>query len=499
MADISKIQTKDGVYNIKDEQARKLININSIKEELYQSPLLMIKKYINGIDGDAMSLQGSTVKYDAGGMPEKIFIWGDYGSFSRLYIATCGSRDNGSGWTYTYTQNVPTTHGSCISYKDGTILIAPYTTNGLYYIYDIANDRYEEEVIPNFNYNILGIVWDEESETYLVCVRDNKEMFVLDKNYNIINHYYHDVDWIQDRLTYTMQAYDYKDGYEFRTISSYPAGNYLAIIDTKNGKLLKMCNIPFENAEIESITINKGYAIVGFNGYNDGYNLIYMNAITECYIGGFEDDSYFSQMQKYKMLGCTLLTNFGGSCDNINTSIYYENNNNNNAIVRYCGTGTSANPVKSGLALSSFIKSWSNLLNAFSPIINILPSSNTDDNGFIFKKCPARKIFFVGNNNSICYLDIDNVNFDIYNLNVITGSTRRTNGLISIYDTPVNSRFRGSNSCLALNMECNNIVGIYDTGLAVTNRAYIRRNTIVGIDKITAGDLQDVDNLKFDE
>ena len=48
-------------------------------------------------------------------------------------------------------------------------------------------------------------------------------------------------------------------------------------------------------------------------------------------------------------------------------------------------------------------------------------------------------------------------------------------------------------------MENNNIIGFFDTGMTVTNRAYIRRNTIVGFSKLTAGDLQDVDNLKFEQ
>ena len=66
---------------------------------------------------------------------------------------------------------------------------------------------------------------------------------------------------------------------------------------------------------------------------------------------------------------------------------------------------------------------------------------------------------------------------------------------MSIYNTSVNSRLRGSNTALALNMECNNIIGIFDTGLAVTNRAFIRRNTIVNLSKITAGTLEDSENL----
>lgn len=498
MADISKIQIESGTYDIKDEVARKRLNINSIKEELYQAPLLMIKKYLNGTSGDSMSLQATCVKYDSNNNPEKIFIWADYTSYARLYTMTCGNRDNGSGWTYTYTQNVPTVHGHCISYKDGNILIPDSNTNGKYYVYNISNDSYTEETL-DINYPIFGIVWDSDTETYLVNANSNKDMYVLDEEFNVLNHYIHDVDYIVDRITYTMQGYDYKYGYEFRAISAYPAGNFVAVIDTSNGKLLKICSIKYENAEIESVNVMNGYAICGFTGYNTSYDLINMECVTECYIGGFEDTNYFKTMQYRKMFCGKLLINYGGSCDNINTSVYYANNYSNSDIVRYCGTGEATNPIKSGLALSSWIKSWSNLLNDFRPIIEIQTSSNTDDNGFIFKKNNARKIFIRGNNNNICYLDIDNINFDIIDLNVVNGNTRRTNGLISIYDTPVNSRFRGANTGLALNMENNNIVGFFDDGMTITNRAYVRRNTIVGSSKLTAGDLQDVDNLKFEQ
>lgn len=498
MADISKIQIESGTYDIKDEIARKRLNINSIKDELYQAPLLMFKKYLNGTSGDSMALQGTCVKYDSGKNPEKIYAWGDYGSYCRLYIVTCGNRDNGSGWNYTYTQNVPVTHGSCLSYKDGKILIASNTSTGHYYIYDIANDSYSASTISGIPYRLLGLVWDEDTSTYLACANDNKDMYVLDEEFNIINHYQHDVDWIQDRLTYTMQSYDYKYGYEFRAISTFPAGNFIAIIDTTNGKLLKMSSIMYENAEIESVNVMNGFAICGFSGYNDGYNLIYMEAITECYIGGFEDDNYLKAIQARKMFGGRLLVNYGGSCDNINSTLYYGNSYSNNELIRYCGTGDSANPVKSGLALCSWIKTWSNLLNSFNPIINMQQSTNTDDNGFIFRKNNVRKVFIVGNNQNICYLDIDNVNFDIIDLNVVNGNTRRTNGLINIYDTPVNSRFRGTNTGLSMNMENNNIIGVFDGGLSITNRAFVRRNTIIGLDKITAGTLDAVNNLIFD-
>lgn len=510
MADVSKLTIESGTYNIKDAEARSNIssinnriddiienkfNINSIKEELYQSPLLMIKAYINGTSGDYMSLQGMTVKYDESDNPEKIFVWGDYSTYSRLYIATCGNRENGSGWTYTYSDNVPTNHGSCISYKDGKILLASNTTNGHYYIYDIANDSYTEDTIPDIDYALLGIVWDDESETYLVCANNNKDMYVLDKDMNIINHYTHDVDYITNRTTYLMQSYDYKYGYEFRTISGYPNGNFVATIDTTTGKLLKMSNIMYINGEVESINVKNGYAILGFNNLDSALNLIYMHSITECYIGGYNDTNYFKYMQ-YRMMMCNhSFINFGGSCNDINHTIYYANNHNNSDIIRYCGVGTTDNPIKSGLALGVFISSWSNLLNKYQPTINIQASTNTDDNGIVLRKCPVEKVYIVGNNNDICYFDVDNVNFDIININIIDGDTRRTNGLMSIYNTSVNSRIRGTNTALALNMECNNIIGIYDTGLAVTNRAFIRRNTIVNLSKITAGTLEDSENL----
>lgn len=472
------------------------LNINSIKNVLMLSPLLVIQKIINNTKG---YMQGMTATYNDDGSYKNIYFWVDYNTFARLYKVTCGSNITGTGWSYSYIDNVPNVHGSCLSYKDGFLYVGDVENgNGIFLKYNLLTDTYEYVNISNvINSYILGIVWDSKTQTFLICADGNKKMYILDENYNLISQYEHNVEWLQNEVNYTMQGYDYQNGYEYRTVSSNNV-NYLLIIDTSTGNLLKICELAYINGEIEDISINNGFAIFSINAFNDGYSLIYMNCIAESFIGGFDDNSYLTQMQARKFIGWNNFPNYAGKSLQQNPILYYENNYNNTDIVRYVGTGTQENPIKSGLALASWLCAFSHCASQFFPTIKILQSSNTDDNGlYIIGKHNIDRILIEGNNNSICVLTLEGLSrIDILNLNIVTGNTRRNNGRLTIFGCYGNNKLRGTINCIDAYLENNTPIDIYDTGLICSNNAYIRRNVIRGFNKIQANSVQDLDNIK---
>ena len=462
--------------NISDLENK--LNINSIKDDLILSPLLVMKSIINNENG---SIQGMAASYYDDGSYKNIYLWCQYKTFSRLYKVTCGSTITGENWGYSYNDNVPFIHGSCLSIKDNFLLIADVKKgNGTFIKYNLTTDTYEYINISNIiNTYILGIVWDKNTKTFLVCGTDNKIMYILNEDYTLISQYEHDVNYFANEINYTMQAYDYKNGYEYRTVS-YAVDNFLLIIDTKNGKLLKICKLNYVNGEVESINVNDGFALISINSYNAAYNLTQMHAICETFIGGFTNNDYLMQMQNKKFFGYNYIPNFGAQSLEQNPQIYYQNNYNNDSIIRYCGIGTQENPVKSGLALASFICNVAEHVGKCTPTINFLSSSNTDDNGL---NLPGNNnitnIFLNGNNNSISYLGLDRVSsIDIYNLSIVDGVTRRDNGRIKIFGSSGFVILRGTINCIDAYIENSSNMNIYDNGLKCSNTAFIRRNVI---------------------
>ena len=474
------------------------LNLNTIKDTLYCCPLLVIKQLINGTSGDSCSLQGMAVDY-FNNEPNKIYLWADYSTYARLYVVTCGDREDGTGWSYTYTDSLPNVHGSCLSLKDGYLLVGDVENgNGNFLKVDLSDYSYEYVTIDGINTYILGVVWDEESQTYLVCANNNIDMYVLDNNLNIISHYSHDVAWIQDEKNYTMQAYDYKNGYEIRSVSTDGTSNMIMFIDTETGKVIKTSDIGYINGEVEAVSYNNGFVVLSFNSINPGLNLIHMHGVVEAYIGGLTNND-LTILQDRKMLGWSINVGYGLKACQLNPTIKYENNYSDNTLIRYCGTGTSDNPIKSGLALSTYLTAWSMLYSGFIPTIDILSSSNGDDNGInITGRHNIDKLYINGNSNTISYLGLSLISFDIINVDVsVSGTTRRTNGQISLYDGYGNCRLRGTNTCNELLMENNAIIGVFDTGVTSTDRSFIRRNVIVGFDKISGSPVQDYENIKM--
>lgn len=468
------------IKNEFQEKTEIRFNLNSIKDELKNYPLLVIKRYINGITGDDMSAQGMCATYNQDGTPDKIFLFGDYGTYSRLYIVDCGSTSTGNGWSYTYTDNVPAVHGSCLSYKDGYIYIGDNpdrTLVGTFTKYDIANDTYEYIDISNIvDTYINGIVWDNDSKTFLVNANNNSTLYVLDENYNLIRSYSHNYIGQQN---YVMQGYDYKYGYEFRTVSSGNS-NLIFIFDTYTGNILKTIEVGYINGEIEDISINNGYALLYFNNFCNNINEIYMHAVTICYIGGSIENNMFSKMQQLIYTNYQF-NNMGSKQLHNQCTLYYQNNNDNDDIIRYCGIGSQENPFKSSLALNYFLSAMSYTSSTFIVNLNILSSSNTDDNGLrIISKNNIDKLVIFGNNNSLNEIICENLDLFLINISVISGNSRRDTGKITL--TRIKDlEIHGTVSCLYFDIQNSKIIPL-DTGLvssSATLQSILRRNIIV--------------------
>ena len=467
----------------RDKDIKKLqnkLNLHSIKENLMNFPLLVIKRYINGISGDDMSAQGMCATYNQDGTPDKIFLFGDYGTYSRLYIVNCGSTSTGNGWSYTYTDNVPSVHGSCLSYKDGYIYIGDNPDRslvGTFTKYDIENDTYEYIDISNIvDTYINGIIWDDESKTFLVNANNNSTLYVLDENYNLIRSYSHNYIGQQN---YVMQGYDYKYGYEFRTVSSGNS-NLIFIFDTYTGNILKTIEVGYINGEIEDISINNGYALLYFNNFCNNINEIYMHAVTICYIGGSIENNMFSKMQQLIYTNYQF-NNMGSKQLDNQCTLYYENNNNNDNIIRYCGTGSQENPFKSSLALNYFLSALSYTSSNFIVNLNINNSLNTDDNGLrIIGKNNINRLAVFGNNNSLNEIYCENIDLYLINISIISGNSRRDTGKITILRIK-DLEIHGTVSCLYYDIQNSKIIPL-DTGLVASSptlQSILRRNIIV--------------------
>lgn len=477
------------------EKLQKNLNIHSLKNELVNYPLLVIKKFIGGTTGSEMSAQGMTAKYKDDGTLDYIYLFGDYGTFGRLYIVKCGNMTTGLDWEYTYTDNVPNVHGSCLSYKDRYIYIGdnPNSANGVFTKYDIENDNYElidiSNVVP---YLITGIVWDNETNTFLVNANNNNNLYILDENYNLIREYTHNY---VGHINYVMQGYEYKNGLEYRAVSNGNVG-YIFVFDTTNGNLLKTINVGYVNGEIEDISINNGFALLYFNNFCNGYNGIYMHAVTLTYIGGDTKNNVFSLLQQNYFINDYFSSIGGKSLQNGNT-LYYQNNNSNNDIIRYCGTGSSSNPIKSGLALSYILASLSNIASDFYTTLNILASSNTDDNGLrIVGKNNMDRLIIQGNNNSLNELYLENIDTFINNINCIAGNSRRDTGIMTLLRCKI--EVHGTNTCLKYDIQNSSLI-LTDNGINATSstlQSMLRRNIIINNpSKLTATYINRYDNL----
>ena len=414
------------------------LNVISVKDTIINSPLLMLKEYINGTSGDHASFQSVAVKYDSDGVPQQIFVLCNYNNeeYTRLYIATCGNRTDGTGWTYTYSDNVPATHGSSLTYKNGFLYIANIGVDILVK-YDIANDSYETISLAHLFTDdpqyIIGIAYDEDSNTWLVGGDDNSKMFVVSSDFSkVIRKYTHDFTQTGD---YVEQDFDFYNNIEMRCVS-FGYNNMILFIDTFTGNILKSVNVQNITAEIESCSYKKGYLTILYKTFNPALDNINMACVGESYVGGYNGTDYLKMTERRPLINNNVI--FNSKDFQWRNNFYLENKNNNNSIVRYAGIGTSANPFKSSLAMLSSIIAISNNVLDYRAAINVGDNTNTDDSFIRLVANLGLVQLTINGNDKTIYGELNVENFNgcllIDTVNVTAGVSRRdTNGQIRLY------------------------------------------------------------------
>ena len=426
---------------IKDSYINNLenkLNVLSVKDTIINSPLLMLKQYINGTSGDHASFQSVAVKYNSDGVPQQIFVLCNYNNeeYTRLYIATCGSRTDGTGWSYTYSDNVPATHGSSLTYKNGFLYIANIGVDILAK-YDIANDSYETISLAHLFTDdpqyIVGIAYDEDTDTWLVGGDDNVKMFVVSGDFSkVIRKYTHDFTQTGD---YVEQDFDFYNNIEMRCVS-FGYNNMILFIDTFTGKLLKSVNVQNVTTEIESCSYKKGYMVILYNNFNPALDNINMSCVGESYVGGYNGTDYLKMTEKRPLINNNVI--FNSKDFQWRNTFYLENKNSNDSIVRYAGMGTSANPFKSSLAMLSSIIAISNNVLDYRATINVGDNTNTDDSFIRLVANLGLVQLTINGNDKTIYGELNVENFNgcllIDTVNVTAGISRRdTNGQIRLY------------------------------------------------------------------
>lgn len=461
------------------------LNLKNFVSQTITYPLLVGKKSDGNNDG---STQGLCVKYGSNGLPAKIFQWYDYTSYAKLYVTTCGSRTDGSGWSTTVLNSanneIPYTHGSTITYNpdlDKVICGLPDAKLG---IIDYTNHSYTEQSLSDlgFSNEVLGVSYDPITENYNICFINTKH-FIIDKDFTeIIREYEYTANDYPDYTSYGFQGYAFYNDLEYRAMSSNY--NMIMIFNTYTGKLIKTISPNGIFGELESIAVNENTALLQFNNTDDYCGLLYHHYVAECFLGGFPTAD-IKKLQDYRVIGADVSklsiipqTNIA----NYTLTLYYANNYSDSDVIRYVGTGTSSNPIKSGSAMGTFLGIINGIANTSADVtISINSSSNHDDNGFYINGyAKLNPVFTFTNGASVSILRCQRSgSVEIFDAKInSSGTTRRNNGSLEISR---NKSFlaHNANTCQLMNIELNPLVGIYDTGidsLATSGTTIFRRN-----------------------
>lgn len=428
----------DGIDNdIATLSRRALIleNAAGLQSEAPAFPLEMFKSYSNGTTGDYYRVQGITATYNNDDSIKNIYAWCDVNNTAsaRLYKITAGNRSTGAGWTYSYTDNLPPLHGSCISVVESRnkILVGWEQGSGKFYEYDLITDTYALIDLSSITTSgILGIVYDEKTNTYLMCANSNNKMYVLDENYNVIRTYEHYITYGVPN-SYLYQGYDYKNGLEYRTFNT-PNGrtNGIMVYDTFTGNLLKVININCLYGELESVNVRNGVALLAFDNVYYDNNNIEMDLIAEAYIGGKVDKNALQNIQQKFNCGYP----FTAFLTNGNTiaapNLRYCNTHSNNEMCRYVGVGTVDNPIKSGAVMVAMVLLLKKLYPTCAITITVSGNNtNTDDNGFYISNATGIDIVVDGGGYSINHLFCYYANnIELKNVTIVgNGASRRNN------------------------------------------------------------------------
>ena len=461
------------------------LELSSFVNEIVDLPLLLTKRNDGTANGAA---QGIACKFDTNGMPNTIFQWVDYGTYAKLYITSCGSRTDGTGWNTRVLSSslnqIPYAHGSTLSYKDNTIIVGELGSTSIAVI-DYMDESYTtvnlSAVVPQ---SIVSCVWDEITQTYNVLLADNVTHYILDENYAEVRHYAYQANGL-DFTSYSFQGYDYFNGYEYRTLSGGAAGNatnICAVVDTTSGKIAKIIKLENIVGEVEDITVHNNIALFSYNQPDAYCDLIWHHYVTEGYIGGYPEAN-FKILQDYSPVLHGTDYKMKITAEGINSmslNIIFENKYSDNEIVRYIGDGSEANPIKSGSALGTVIATLNKICNDVTLHVKFKASTNTDDTGLHMPLTLANynvlDIDCFAYNGNMTHLWIINSNarhIQLRQINITTNTSRRDNKLTLAGNTGLTS-FYNNNTVPAFDNSYLGFVRFSGGGLRATaNSSFI--------------------------
>ena len=395
---IAELLPEDYLEVIADHTPKILANSNIAIEGAALNPLLMMKKFIGGTTGDAYLIQGIAANYNADHTINHIYLWTSKNdnTASRLYIATCGNRSNGAGWSYTYSDNVPAVHGSTICYKDGYLYIPNETENLNQQLikYNIAEDTYTYIDLSSIMEMCGGIRYDEISGNFLLNT-DNSTMYVTDDEFNLIRSYTH----TNTSTINTYQGYEFYNNKEYRTMSTVN-GNFIYIFSTLTGNLQQVVSIGHSNGEIESIDLHDGIALLAYNDFNPALNSMNTNMICEAFIGSWLNANDVAAALEVRT-GFFNRSLAPTSRDYTELETMFCNNHDNSEIIRYVGNGTTNNPFSSAIACTSSWYEQASLAQNITIKVKLSATGTcTDDTSLRFTYIPGNvsSIEFRGNN-----------------------------------------------------------------------------------------------------
>ena len=393
IGNIEELNTNDksNLVNAINEVNAKNFDHYSINDNLVDFPLLFTKKNDGSNNGN---LQSMTATFNEDGTPATIYQWVDYTSYSKLYVTTCGNRETGSGWSTTMLSSgvdqIPYSHGSTISEKDGYILVGEIgdeTHPKLYGKINPANGSYTiedlSEYLPEDEYYIVSIMWDEVSKTYNVLISDNLTHYILDEQFNLLRTYTYSGNGYDFTSSYAFQGYDYFNSYEYRVLSTTSGRAICLVIDTINGDVIKTINLKQIIGEIEGICVHNNIALFAYNNADAYCDLIQHFYVTESYIGGYPENNVkliqdYSPILHHSNIVQGIL---GDGTPDCNVTIYFKNTYSNSEMVRYVGDGSETNPIKSGSTLATLISILNNINTSVGIKVIFDTSTNTDDTG----------------------------------------------------------------------------------------------------------------------
>lgn len=482
---------KSNVVNAINELNAQIFTPSTLVNDIKEFPLLVTKRSDGTLDG---AMQGLTAEFNSNGTPSKIYQWIDYSTYAKLYVTTCGSRTDGTGWSTVAlssgTDQIPYAHGSAIGIKDGFVLVGELTgktfakinpSAGTYETIDLSS------YLPDGDYYLVSVIWDEETSTYNILKSDNVTHFILDEQFNLIRTYTYEANAFDFSTSYALQGYDYYNGFEYRVMSTTTGRNICLVIDTINGKILKTFTLSTIVGEIESIVVNRNIALFSYNNADAYCDLINHHYVTEAYIGGYPEANIkflqdYAPVLHYTNMKQGILGE-GGSDASVN--IYFQDTYATGDVVRYIGDGSSANPIKSGSALGTIFSLLNNLNTNVYIKVYFNASTNTDDNGIRLttKLGNVREIDLDCNSNSgnitHCFITNNDSVLRLRKINITSPHSGRRDNKLTLAGNHGGLNFYNASTVPAFDINLNSFVRLASGSMSATGTSVFSYNVCV--------------------